>query len=85
MSISKLKERLIEIELAIKNQDLDKALTIYEEIDQNFEKYVKNIKQEELKSVLNLVEILEKLLKEKQAELIESKKFLNLKKAYTRF
>ncbi|AIH04002.1 MULTISPECIES: hypothetical protein [Thermodesulfobacterium] len=85
MSISKLKERLIEIELAIKNQDLDKALTIYEEIDQNFEKYVKNIKQEELKSVLNLVEFLEKLLKEKQAELIESKKFLNLKKAYTRF
>ncbi|WP_028841012.1 hypothetical protein [Thermodesulfobacterium hveragerdense] len=85
MSISKLKERLIEIELAIKNQNLDRALTIYEEIDLNWEQYLKDIKQEELKSIFNLVEFLEKLLKEKQAELIESKKLLNLKKAYTRF
>ncbi|QER41850.1 hypothetical protein F1847_03465 [Thermodesulfobacterium sp. TA1] len=85
MSRPNLKERLIEIELAIKNQDLDRALKLYEEINLNWEDYKNSINQENLQAILNLVNFLEKLLKEKQAELIETQKFLNLKKAYTKF
>ena len=44
-----LREELIKIELAVKKNELDFALNLFEKINQNWEEYKKGIKQEEIK------------------------------------
>ncbi len=81
----KLKEVLLEIELALKSNNLDKAYDLYQEINKNWKNYEACIKREELKSLLNLVDFLGELLQEKKNICLEKDKFLTMRKAYSRY
>jgi len=85
MSEYNLKEDLIKVQLAIKQNNLEQALQIYEKINNQWDKYKKNLNPEEIQPLLNLVDYIENLLKEKNKKTIEIQKFLNLRKSYTRF
>jgi hypothetical protein len=80
-----LKEALIKIEVAIKKNELDLALNLYEEINQNWEEYKKGITQESAKNLLKLSEYIGKLLLERKESFFDRKKFLELRKAYSHF
>ncbi|WP_038055110.1 hypothetical protein [Thermodesulfobacterium hydrogeniphilum] len=80
-----LKKELIKIELALKQNKLDQALELYENINKNWEKYENNLKIEEINNLIRLLDYIEKLLKNKYKKSLENQKFLNLRKAYTRF
>jgi len=80
-----LKEDLIKIEVAIKKNELDLALKLFEEINQNWEEYKKEITLEEVKTLLKLSEYIGKLLLEKKESFFDRKKFLELRKAYSNF
>ncbi len=80
-----LKEELIKIELALKQNKLDQALELYENINKNWEKYENNLKIEEINNLIRLLDYIEELLKNKYKKSLENQKFLNLRKAYTRF
>ena len=80
-----LKEELIKVELAIKKNELDTALNLFEKINQNWEEYKKGIKQEEVKSLIKLSEYIEKLLLEKKKNFFDRKKLFQLRKAYSKF
>ncbi len=80
-----LKDELIKIELALKQDNFDKALEVYKRINKNWEKYKNSFKPEETESLINLLGYIGELLKEKYKKSLEKKKFLNLKKVYTRF
>ncbi len=80
-----LKEALIKIELAIKKDELDKALKLYEEINKNWQQYEKTVDKEEIKSLLKLLDYIEKLLLEKKKNFFDRKKLFQLRKAYSRF
>jgi dihydrodipicolinate synthase/N-acetylneuraminate lyase len=85
MSEYNLKEDLIKVQLAIKQNNLEQALQIYEKINNQWDKYKENLNPEEVQALLNLVDYIENLLKEKNKKTIEIQKFLNLRKSYTRF
>ena len=85
MSEYNLKEDLIKVQLAIKQNNLEQALQIYEKINNQWNEYKKNLNPEEVQSLLNLIDYIENLLKEKNKKTIEIQKFLNLRKSYTRF
>ena len=80
-----LKEKLIKIELALKQNKLDQALELYENINKNWKKYENNLKIEEINNLIRLLDYIEELLKNKYKKSLENQKFLNLRKAYTRF
>ncbi len=80
-----LKEELIKIELALKQNKLDQALELYKNINENWEKYKKNLKIEEINNLIRLLDYIEDFLKNKYKKALENQKFLNLRKAYTRF
>jgi len=80
-----LKEELIKIQLALKNNDLDEAIKLYEKIEKFWESYAKRLSPEEVQASLRLVDYIEKLLKEKNERSVEKRKFLNLRKSYTQF
>jgi len=82
---SRLKDELIQIELAIKSNELDKASELYAKINQNWGEYQKELSQEDVPELLRLVDYIEELLKEKNKESQEKRKFINLRKSYTRF
>lgn len=80
-----LKEVLIKIELAIKKDELDKALKLYEEINKNWQQYEKTVDKEDVKTLLKLLDYIEKLLLEKRKNFFDRKKLFQLRKAYSRF
>ncbi|MBO8143133.1 MAG: hypothetical protein H0Z16_00885 [Thermodesulfobacterium sp.] len=80
-----LREELIKIELAVKKNELDFALNLFEKINQNWEEYKKGIKQEEIKALIKLSEYIEKLLLEKKKNFFDRKKLFQLRKAYSKF
>jgi len=80
-----LKEILLQIEITLKNDDLDKAYNLYKEIDKNWEKYKISIKKEEIQKLLNLVEFIGKILQEKKNKCFEKDKLLTLRKAYSKY
>lgn len=80
-----LKEILLKIELAIKKNELDLALKLYEDINKNWEEYQKGITPEEVKPLLKLSEYIEKLLLEKKEGFFDRKKLLQLRKVYSKF
>ena len=85
MSEYNLREDLIKIELAIKKDNFDLALKFYKKINQNWEKYKKNIDEEEIINLLKLSEFIEKLLIEKRKKFADCKKLLQIRKAYSKF
>ncbi|PMP65095.1 MAG: hypothetical protein C0190_07110 [Thermodesulfobacterium geofontis] len=80
-----LKEALIKIELAIKKNEFDLALMLYEEINKNWEEYEKEITPDSAKNFLKLSEYIEKLLLEKRKNFFDRKNLLQLRKAYSKF
>jgi len=85
MSKYNLREDLIEIELAIKKDNLDLALEFYKKINQNWEEYKKSIDKKEVIDLLKLSELIEKLLIEKRKKFADRKKLLQIRKAYFKF
>lgn len=85
MSDYNLREALVKVELAIKKNEFDKALELYEKINKNWEEYQKNLNQIEIKELLKLLEYIKNLLLEKQKELFDRKKLFQLRKAYSKF
>ncbi len=80
-----LRETLIQIEVAIKKNDLDTALRLYEKINKNWGEYKKTLNKEEVKALIKLTGYIEKLLLEKKKNFFDRKKFFQLRKAYSRF
>jgi len=85
MSDYNLREALVRVELAIKKNEFDKALELYEKINKNWEEYQKNLNQIEIKELIKLLEYIKNLLLEKQKELFDRKKLFQLRKAYSKF
>jgi len=85
MSDYNLRETLVKVELAIKKNEFDKALELYEKINKHWEEYQKNLNQKEIKELIKLLEYIKNLLLEKQKELFERKKLFQLRKAYSKF
>jgi len=85
MSDYNLREVLVKVELAIKKNEFDKALELYEKINKNWKEYQKTLNQKEIKELIKLLEYIKNLLLEKQKELFERKKLFQLRKAYSKF
>ncbi len=81
----KLKELLLEIELSLKNEDWDRALFLYEEIEKNWDLYVQFLDMEKAKVALELLYFIDALLKEKLKSLKEEKDYLSARKNYSKF
>lgn len=80
-----LKERLLEIELAIKNEEWDKALSLYETIEREWLKLSQGLTLPETKSLLNILNFIDSLLKEKIFFFQQNKNYLKLRQSYTKF
>ncbi len=80
-----LKRILLEIELSLKRNDLERAAFLYNEIEKNWEFYVRSLDLEKAKSALNIVNFIESLLKEKIKVLKEEKDYLLTRRSYSKF
>ncbi|MGC8965878.1 MAG: hypothetical protein ACP5KO_03635 [Caldimicrobium sp.] len=80
-----LKKILLEIELSLKRDDLERARFLYNEIEKNWEIYVRSLDLEGARSALNLVNFIESLLKEKIKVLKEEKDYLLTRRSYSKF
>jgi DNA phosphorothioation-dependent restriction protein DptG len=80
-----LKRILLEIELSLKRDDLERARFLYNEIEKNWEIYVRSLDLEKAKSALNIVNFIESLLKEKIKVLKEEKDYLLTRRSYSKF
>ncbi|MGC9017851.1 MAG: hypothetical protein ACP5JQ_06695 [Caldimicrobium sp.] len=80
-----LKRILLEIELSLKRDDLERASFLYNEIEKNWEIYVRSLDLEGARSALNLVNFIESLLKEKIKVLKEEKDYLLTRRSYSKF
>jgi DNA phosphorothioation-dependent restriction protein DptG len=80
-----LKKILLEIELSLKRDDLERARFLYNEIEKNWEIYVRSLDLEGARSALNLINFIESLLKEKIKVLKEEKDYLLTRRSYSKF
>ncbi|MGB9761101.1 MAG: hypothetical protein ACPLWD_01220 [Caldimicrobium thiodismutans] len=80
-----LKRILLEIELSLKRDDLERASFLYNEIEKNWEIYVRSLDLEGARSALNLINFIESLLKEKIKVLKEEKDYLLTRRSYSKF
>lgn len=80
-----LKNLLLEIELSLKKEDWDRALSLYEEIEKNWEIYSKNLDRERAKVALDLVNFIDSLIKRKIESLKEEKSYISARKNYSRY
>jgi len=80
-----LRNLLLEIELSLKKEDWDRALSLYQEIEKNWEIYFKSLDTEKAKVALELINFIDSLLKEKIKSLKEEKKYLSARKNYSKF
>ena len=86
MQYCELKKELIEIQIAIKNEDYDKAIELYQKIFANWDYYTSTIKSsKDLESLFNLIDYIQALLIEHNKKFQEKRKFLNMRKAYTKY
>jgi len=80
-----LKKELINIQVAIKKEDYDKALELYQKIFANWDYYTSTIDPQELESLFKLIDYIQTLLIEKNKEFQERRKFLNMRKTYAKY
>ncbi|MCS7150305.1 MAG: hypothetical protein N2Z40_05880 [Caldimicrobium sp.] len=80
-----LRERLLDIELLIKEKNWDKAHTLYKEIEENWENLIKNLSQEEANQALKIINFIEVLLQENLETLRIGSKHLESLKTYNKF
>lgn len=85
MSSHNLKDELVKIELALKKNELDLALNLFEKIEKNWEVYKKEIKEEEIEGLIKLSEFIGKLLLEKKKNFLVCEKLFQLRKNYSKF
>lgn len=85
MSSHNLKDELVKIELALRKNELDLALNLFEKIEKNWEVYKKEIKEEEIEGLIKLSEFIGKLLLEKKKNLLACEKLFQLRKIYSKF
>lgn len=80
-----LKAQLLEVELALKQEDWARALELYENINKNWEKISKDIDYKEVEESLRLVNFIEKMLTEKIKILKVEDQYLKTRRSYTKF
>lgn len=80
-----IKKLLLDIELALKNEDFDGALDLYEFIEKNWEYLSKNLTLKEGKEALKILNFISNLLKEKISSLREDRAYLTLRQNYTKY
>ncbi len=80
-----LKAQLLEVELALKQEDWARALELYETINKNWEKISKDIDYKEVEESLRLVNFIEKMLTEKIKTLKVEDQYLKTRRSYTKF
>ncbi|NPA39649.1 MAG: hypothetical protein GXO57_04310 [Thermodesulfobacteria bacterium] len=85
MQNCELKKELINIQVAIKKEDYDKALELYQKIFANWDYYTSTIDPQELESLFKLIDYIQTLLIEKNKEFQERRKFLNMRKTYAKY
>ncbi|MFN3505641.1 MAG: hypothetical protein ACK4Y7_05495 [Caldimicrobium sp.] len=81
----KLKKTLLEIELALKKEDFDRALELYEFIENNWDDLKEDLNLEETKEALKIINFIDEMLKEKASSLRENNSYLKLRQSYTKF
>ncbi len=79
-----LKASILEIELAIKTEDWDKALFIYDDLEENL-KDMKGLTLKELEEALRLVNFLDSLLQEKYQNFQKKREYLRTRQKYIKF
>lgn len=80
-----LKKTLLEIELALKKEDFDRALELYEFIENNWDDLKEDLNLEEAKEALKIINFIDEMLKEKASSLRENNSYLKLRQSYTKF
>jgi len=80
-----LKDLLLEIELCLKTEKWEEALSLYHQISENWEALSSRFTLEELQEVLKIAEFLHGLLKEKVASLKKEERHLLVKKNYSKY
>ncbi len=82
---SKLKKRLLEIEVALCNEEWDNALELYERLNKEWPEISKELTLDEAKEVLKIVDFLGKLLREKVDSFKKKQDYLKMRKSYSKF
>lgn len=82
---TKLREELINIELAILAGEWDKALEKYVQINTNLDHLIGDLTVEETVSVLNLIDYIEDLLQERLRNLRKAQTLLKVTQNYLRY
>ncbi len=81
----RLKELLLEIELFIKKEEWERALSLYENINKEWKELSSGLSQEEAEESLRLVNFIEDLLKKKAGSLQVEDRYLKTRQSYTKF
>ena len=82
---SELKKRLLEIEVALSNEEWDNALALYERLNKEWPEISKNLTLDYAEEALKIVEFLGKLLKEKIDSFKKKQDYLKMRKSYSKF
>lgn len=80
-----LKALLLEIELALKKDDLDQALTLYRTLEQNWELIQKNLTLNEAEEALKIIDFIRGILQEKAYSLKKEHEYLKIRQSYSKF
>jgi predicted nuclease with TOPRIM domain len=81
----RLKELLLEIELSLRKEEWERALSLYEKINQEWEELSSGLTQEEAEEALRLTNFIEDLLKNKSGSLQVEDRYLKTRQSYTKF
>lgn len=81
----RLKELLLEIELSLRKEEWERALSLYEKINQEWEELSSGLTQEEAEEALRLTNFIEDLLKKKSGSLQVEDRYLKTRQSYTKF
>lgn len=81
----KIKNYLLEIELALKKEDWDRALLLYRSLNENLDEFLKKLNNSEAQEALKIVQFLDKLLQEKISTLQKQSQYLQVRQKYNQY
>lgn len=82
---TKLREELINIELAILTGEWERALEKYEQVNTNLDQLTKDLTPEETTLILNLIDYIKDLLQERLGNLRKLQALLKVTQSYLRY
>lgn len=80
-----LKAILLEIELALKNNEWDRALTLYSNLEKGWGSFQKELTLKEAEECLKIVNFLKNLLQEKALSIKRESDYLKIRQRYSKF